>query len=496
MTHVHLHHKISALVDGELHGSARYRALHHIGRCEGCRHELEATLALKRRMTGLSDVEPSADLFASLDSATVAGRRSRCPRASQARPPRALLRPIVRRALVGAGSLTVAVLSLAYAVGGPADVTATRVTPPVDEYMADFAGDTGLAPLADPAADVLAADPEPAAQVLSRPGSTTSDARPTGSTGTEARAERVLRRAMSAPDRFAYTGVREVDSFDAGAPTMLRLLVHHAPRQGTSFAVVDRPAGATATFVAQSEAVASGGLTSEPLQQLERAYDLSVASSSASVLGRPATVVEASRGGAVEARFWIDNETGLLLRRQMYAGGRVVRSSAFTRLEVSRVGFLPHLPPELEAPSTTELAKASAPLLADDGWTCPPRLGRFALTRLDRLETDADVMSASYSDGLSNVSVFEQRGSLISAAMPGLTRRTVRGTPVYVSLGLPTVAVWGSGGTVYTVVTDAPDQTASAVVADLPHAGPAPVGAGERLATGLKRLAGALDSAR
>jgi sigma-E factor negative regulatory protein RseB len=392
--------------------------------------------------------------------------------------------------------LTVAVLSLAYAVGGPADVTATLVTPPVDEYMADFAGDTGLAPLADPAADVLAADPEPAAQVLSRPGSTTSDARPAaGSTGTEARAERVLRRAMSAPDRFAYTGVREVDSFDAGAPTMLRLLVHHAPRQGTSFAVVGRPAGATATFVAQSEAVASGGLTSEPLQQLERAYDLSVASSS-SVLGRPATVVEASRGGAVEARFWIDNETGLLLRRQMYAGGRVVRSSAFTRLKVSRVGFLPHLPPELEAPSTTQLARASAPLLADDGWTCPPRLGRFALTRLDRLETDADVMSASYSDGLSNVSVFEQRGSLRSGAMPGLTRRTVRGTPVYVSLGLPTVAVWGSRGTVYTVVTDAPDETATAVVADLPHAGPAPAGAGDRLATGLKRLAGALDSAR
>jgi negative regulator of sigma E activity len=494
MTHVHLHHKISALVDGELHGSARYRALHHIGRCEGCRHELEATLALKRRMSGLSDVEPSADLFASLDSATVAGRRSRCPRASQAPPARAVLRPIVRRALVGAGSLTVAVLSLAYAVGGPADVTTTLVTPPVDEYMADFAGDTGLAPLADPAADVLAADPEPAAQVLGRPGSTTTDIRPSGSTGTEARAERVLRRAMAAPDRFAYTGIREVDSFDAGAPTMLRLRVHHAPRQGTSFAVVDRPAGATATFVAQSEAVASGGLTSEPLQQLERAYDLSVASASSSVLGRPATVVEASRGGTVEARFWIDHETGLLLRRVMYASGRVVRSSAFTRLTVSRVGFLPHLPPELEAPSTTELAKTSAPLLGDHGWTCPPRLGRFGLTRLDRLETDANVMSASYSDGLSNVSVFEQRGSLQAGSMPGLSRRTMRGTPVYIGFGLPTVAVWGSGGTVYTVVTDAPDDTATAVVAALPHARPAPVGAGQRLATGLKRLAGTLDS--
>jgi negative regulator of sigma E activity len=340
---------------------------------------------------------------------------------------------------------------------------------------------------------VLAADPEPVAQVLSLSGPAMLDSGRTGSTGSEAHAEAVLRRAMSAPDRFAYAGIREVDSFDAGAPTILRLAVHHAPRQGTSFEVVDRPPGATATFVAQSEAAASGGLAGAPLQQLANAYDLSVGPS-ASVLDRPATVVQASRSGAVEARFWVDDRTGLLLRREIYAAGRVVRSSAFTRLHVSRSGFLPHLPPELEAPSATKLAKTSAPLLGDDGWTCPPRLsGHFSLTRLDRLETDANVMRASYSDGLSTVSVFEQRGSLGAVAMPGLSRQTMRGTTVLMRFGLPTVAVWSSGGTVYTVVTDAPDDTATAVVASLPHSRRAPVGMGKRLATGLQRLAGRLD---
>jgi hypothetical protein len=69
-------------------------------------------------------------------------------------------------------------------------------------------------------------------------------------------------------------------------------------------------------------------------------------------------------------------------------------------------------------------------------------------------------------------------------------------TPVFMSFGLPTVAVWGSGATVYTVVTDAPDVTATAVIASLPHAGRSPTGAGERLSTGLQRLAVKLDLAR
>jgi hypothetical protein len=489
----HLHHKISALVDGEMHGSARYRALHHIGRCSACRHELEATLALKRRMAGLSEVEPSADLFASLDSATVSGRRTRCsvpPSTSRSR-----LGPLARRVLVGAGSFSVAVLSLAYVVGGPADVASQQVTPPIDEYRADFAGDTGLAPLADPAADVLVADP-PASQAMGhRRSPSPTRVRGSGSPTDRKRAIADLRRAMSAPNRYAYTGVREIDSLHAGAATALMLDVAHTPRQGTSFALVHGTAHAGATFIAQRAAVASGGLSSEPLRLLADSYDLSVVSQGA-VLGRPATVIDATRGDQVRARFWVDNKTGLLLRREMYAGGRMVRSTRFTSLHVSKAGFLPHLPPELEAPSTTELAMTSAPLLSDYGWTCPPRLpGNFSLTRLDRLETGGNVMRASYSDGLSTVSLFEQRGSLAAGGLTGFRSRTIGGAPVYISLGLPTAAVWESAGTVYTVVTDAPDDTATALIGSLPHLTAPPRDAGDRLATGLRRLAATLHLA-
>jgi sigma-E factor negative regulatory protein RseB len=492
----HLHHKISALVDGELHGSERQRALSHIGRCADCRHELEATMALKRRMAGLSYVEPSPDLFASLDEATVGGRRRVCGTLPQRGAVRARLAPVLRRIVVGAGSVSVAVLSLAYVVGAPPDLSAEQVTPPVDEYTADFASDTGLSPLSDPAAAVLSADPQPIASVV--PGATPARSTLTGhahsaATATDAVAD--LKRAMSAPNRYAYAGVREIDSFDSGSATTLRLDVEHYPGQGTSFEVDNASADTTPTFITQREAGASGGLSNEPLRLLINAYDLSVVSAG-SVLDRPATVIEARRGGVLEARFWVDDATGLLLRREMYDGGRLVRATGFTTLQVSRRGFLPHLPPELEAPSTIQLAMTSAPLLSDDGWTCPPRLpDGFTLTRLDRLETNADVMGASYTDGLSTISLFEQRGTLNPGGFPGFTRRTVDGSEVFTSFGLPSVAVWESGGTVYTMVTDAPRDTASDVIGSLPHAQQPSPGPGERLETGLQRLTSALRPA-
>jgi sigma-E factor negative regulatory protein RseB len=492
----HLHHKISALVDGELHGSARHRALNHIGRCSDCRHELEATVALKRRMAGLSYVEPSADLFASLDKVTVGDRRRVCGSSPNQTASRARLAPVLRKIVLGAGSISVAVLSLAYVVGAPSDVSAERVTPPVDEYTADFAGDTGLAPLSDPAAEVLAADSVPTSQFVSRgrrPDSMLSDHAPSA-TGAATRAVDDLKRAMSAPNRLAYIGVREVDSFDTGSATTLRLDVEHYPGQGTSFKVADGTATATPTFITQREAVSSGGLSDEPFHLLIHAYDLSVVSG-ASMLGRSAAVIEASRDGAVRARFWVDDSTGLLLRREIYEGGRLVRATGFTALKVSRRGFLLHLPPELETPASTQLAMTSAPLLSDDGWTCPPRLPEgFALTRLDRLETDANVMRASYTDGLSTISLFEQRGSLSSDPLPGFTLQKVHGGDVFTSFGLPSVAVWESGGTVYTVVTDAPHDTAIDVIASLPHAQQSS-GPGQRVATGLQRLTSSLTPA-
>jgi sigma-E factor negative regulatory protein RseB len=154
-------------------------------------------------------------------------------------------------------------------------------------------------------------------------------------------------------------------------------------------------------------------------------------------------------------------------------------------------GFLTHLSPALAVPAATPVATASAAVLHDDGWVCPSTLGRgFALTRLEHLETSGDVMRASYSDGLSSVSLFQQRGRLDSAELSGFSRTRSSGGEVFVRYGLPTVAVSQSGGTVYALVTDAPPAVATAVIAGLPHddARAAEAHVGDRVAVGLQRL--------
>ena len=486
----HLHHKVSQLVDGELHGAARQRALDHARRCADCRHELKATLALKSRMSGLSRAEPSPDLFLAL-SDVARGPRRHPVGASTLAAARSRLGPAVRRVLVGAGSVSLAVLSLAYLVGGPGDPVLVRVSPPVDEYTADFAGDTGLAPLSDPAVGGLGSDVQPAALVVAR-GSTAIPSWDASSGGDDAHAVAELRRAMSAPNRYAYDGTRQVQTFDTGTATSVTIDVEHVPGQGTTFEMASGAADETSTFVAQRDAAASASLDAFPLAVLVDGYDIAVVGS-AVVLGRPVTVIAASRDGFLDARFWVDDATGLLVRREVYDGATLVRSTGFTSLRVSRDGFLAHLPPELEAPTATKLAMTSVAVLNDEGWTYPADLsGRFALTGLEHLETAGDVTRASYSDGLSTASVFEQQGLLDPAAVADLTATSVGGGDVYVGYGLPTVAVWECDGTVYTVVTDAPPDVADEVIASLPHQRRDQPGVGDRLVTGLRRIGSSL----
>ena len=112
------------------------------------------------------------------------------------------------------------------------------------------------------------------------------------------------------------------------------------------------------------------------------------------------------------------------------------------------------------------------------------------MTRLEHLDTAGDVMRASYSDGLSSVSLFQQRGSLDSAGLRGFSRAGSASGELLVRHGLPTVAVSQSGDIVYALVTDAPPEVARAVIAGLPHddAAAAEAQVGDRLAAGLGRL--------
>jgi sigma-E factor negative regulatory protein RseB len=491
---MHLHHKVSALIDGELQGSARRRAIAHLRHCEDCRHELEATAALKRRLLGMPPAEPSADLFASLEVVTTPADAGQQPSATRG-PSH------VRRLVVGAGSLSLAVMSLAYVVGAPEPGAVASVRPPVDEANADFVGAMATHPLADPAIDTLLGSVEPSAPSKAGPGSRRLNAsglslvavRPGPPPGDDPRAVAALERAADAPRETSYRATRDVETYAGGRTQRVHLAIAHVPEQGTVYRILDADADIPAIFIDRSGDGLADGLDDDSVALLSAAYDIGITGDQ-KWLDRSATVVSVGRGGALVAELWIDDATGLILRRDLYEGGRLVRSSSLTRLQVLPHAFLLHLPPELDIPRGSTTSTSAAPSWNDQGWTCPGSVGAvFSLTGLGQVEAGGDAMVARYSDGLSHVSIFEQRGSLSGVALAGFESRRIGGTDLYVDYGLPTMAVWESDGTVYTLVTDAPPAQADDVVSDLPHAGQA---AGDdlwsRLGNGFSELAGAV----
>jgi hypothetical protein len=71
-----------------------------------------------------------------------------------------------------------------------------------------------------------------------------------------------------------------------------------------------------------------------------------------------------------------------------------------------------------------------------------------------------------YSDGLTTVSIFEQRGRLASTPKGSQWDATLG---AHVRRGASGVATWQSGDVVYTVVTDGTAAVLTDAVASLPH---------------------------
>jgi sigma-E factor negative regulatory protein RseB len=199
-------------------------------------------------------------------------------------------------------------------------------------------------------------------------------------------------------------------------------------------------------------------------------YDLSVGAR-ASVATRPATIVAIRRSGSerVRERLYVDDDTGMLLRRDQLDGrGRLVRSFAFVKLS----------PPAAAAPGADEkLPKVArskrddAPDALDgapDAFTAPRRIGRGFVLAGVYSQSDGAVQ-LYYSDGLLGLSVFEREGELDWDALPSGGRKVDlagRRARVYTTV-VGMAAVWTSDGITYTAVTDAPADEVAAIVEDM-----------------------------
>ncbi|MGH3354566.1 MAG: sigma-E factor regulatory protein RseB domain-containing protein, partial [Nocardioidaceae bacterium] len=290
-----------------------------------------------------------------------------------------------------------------------------------------------------------------------------------GSGDDDAYAIDLLRRSASAMRTTSYSGTRMVSAWGSDGATTVLVDVEHVAGQGTRLTM--RGGGiprSTATFLASGEAGTArhGELSLGALDMLTETYAVTLADAD-SVAGRSSTVVEVGRGGTIAARLWVDDRTGLLLRREVFdSNGRLSRESTFIDVHIDSSGFMAHLPPVAPEPGATVVGSRRD--IENAGWDCPSQAGTLRLVGIERLE-ESGAVHMVYSDGLTRMSVFEQQGSLDQGSVAGFERLQVDSQVVHVREGMPTYAVWQRDGIVFTAVTDGPLDTVAGVVRAAPE---------------------------
>jgi sigma-E factor negative regulatory protein RseB len=231
------------------------------------------------------------------------------------------------------------------------------------------------------------------------------------------------------------------------------------------------------------------GVTTQLVRLLETHYVV-VYAGAGSADNRTAQVVEAWRAdGSLAARFWLDDATKLPLEREVFdSAAHVISEDVFINVQFSKQAAPAGGPSDPQGPWTDPLPATRLLALRTQGWLVPPGLpgGLSLFTGAQTQTTDGTVLDLGYSDGLSVVSLFEQRGNL-AARLAGWQKVTVAGHVIYAVEPDQRSLTWASRGMVYTVMADAPAQTVTDVIGVLPH--DKPPGFWKRMSRGFARLA-------
>jgi sigma-E factor negative regulatory protein RseB len=234
------------------------------------------------------------------------------------------------------------------------------------------------------------------------------------------------------------------------------------------------------------------GVTTQLVRLLETHYIVAYGGTG-SADNRTAQIVEAWRpDGSLAARFWLDDATKLPLEREVFdSAAHVISEDVFINVQFENqapVAAPVGGPADPQGPWTDVLPARQLLALRGGGWLVLPQLpgGLSLFTGAQTQTSTGAVLDLGYSDGLSVVSLFEQRGNL-AAKLAGWQKVTVAGHDVYAAGPDQRSLTWSSHGMVYTVIADAPAQTVDDVVGALPH--DAPLGFWKRMSRGFARLA-------
>jgi anti-sigma factor RsiW len=162
----HLGDRLSALVDGELHGAERDRASAHLASCEQCRTEAAELRALKQKLRALISGAPAETAMTRRLIAMTGPGGPLPPRRRTLRLVPGVARRETRRPgprgsagtarrrrylVLGTVSLVVGLGTAAFAIGGSGEASpGPRITPPVEIYSVEHAITTGEVPFTGP----------------------------------------------------------------------------------------------------------------------------------------------------------------------------------------------------------------------------------------------------------------------------------------------------------------------------------------------------------
>ena len=271
-----------------------------------------------------------------------------------------------------------------------------------------------------------------------------------------------LEQARHAAEHTSFEGVLEVRWRDGEATRSERLQVEAA---GGSLMV--RGANLVMARPQFGRLLSHGGggweemwlpsLAPTPRPDGEAKYRTTAGVNGPPVAGRPTRVVEVHQGGRLLERLFLDTQTNLLLERDQYdPAGQVVRRLAFESLTIDPDAPPPSVPksPAHHAPKKVAGNGLNAPSSLADGYE---RMGAYR---------SGSVLQVLYSDGLYDISLFEQNGRLRRSDLPPAGERVSVGEATGWRYPWPggQLVVWSAGGKVFTAVSDAPvDQVLTAV---------------------------------
>ena len=307
----------------------------------------------------------------------------------------------------------------------------------------------------------------------------------------------LLESAARAAESLDYQGTQFVAFWSEAGSTSAIVEVSHVAGEGAVMRLEPTPqTPAGAVFRSGGEGAPEVvGFDPATLSLLHRNFETALLGSD-TVAGRAADIVAVRRPGeSPVARFWLDRETRLVLRREVLDGdGRTLRASAFIRVSF---GTSPASGMDSDGAERTPqaagkpLAESDLADLTDDGWRLPTDLPAGLELFDARLTGKGDdrQLHLTYSDGVSTLSLFQQRGRLDTDSLEGFRRIRVGETGVWASTTFPRRVVWSGDGVVFTLVAECQQDTLEGVVGGLPHKDPGRGLAG-RLSAGVRRLGG------